>query len=156
MFVDLAFTFGLAATLIVLSRIDLQTYRLPDSFTLPLIGAGIFYAVFFGNFKTAFLGALIGYLGFVALEIGYKALRGHAGLGRGDAKLLAAGGAWCGAMGLPFIVLIASASGLAYSFLQSRDQSDKSKNVLQSRLAFGPHLSSGIFLVWCALKLVDY
>jgi len=49
---------------------------------------------------------------FVLIELTYRRLRGQDGLGRGDAKLLAAGGAWCGWSGLPLIVLISSALAL--------------------------------------------
>jgi len=65
-------------------------------------------------------------------EYAFKTLRGKDGLGRGDAKLLAAGGAWCGWMGLPFIVLIASGFGLLAALMPSiRKLGDaKSVNVL--------------------------
>ena len=42
----------------------------------------------------------------------YRKLRGRDGLGGGDAKLLAAAGAWVGASGLPQVVLIAALAGL--------------------------------------------
>jgi prepilin signal peptidase PulO-like enzyme (type II secretory pathway) len=47
------------------------------------------------------------------LAAGYRALRGREGLGGGDAKLLAAGGAWLGWPALPAIMFGAAVLGLA-------------------------------------------
>lgn len=127
--------------------IDARTLRLPDLLTLPLVALGLAAAwvlndpVFF-----ALAGAGIGYLALVGLELAYKAIRGRDGLGRGDAKLLAAGGAWCGAAGLPMILLIASVSGLIFALcMRAAGRSDVS---LGSRVAFGPFLALAIALVW--------
>lgn len=91
------------------------------------------------------IGLILGYSVFVIIEKGFKTLRGKDGLGRGDAKLLAAGGAWCGWMGLPFIVLIASGLGLAVTLLPT--MRDYIKN---SRIPFGPFLALAILMVWTA------
>lgn len=136
----------LLPALAALSWIDLRTMRLPDVLTLPLIGAGIVQFWYFtGSVWAAIIGALAGYLFFFAVEKGYRALRGSDGLGRGDAKLLAAGGAWCGWIGLPWIVLIASSSGLLFAgalMLARRKPS--------GLMPFGPFLAIGIALVWLA------
>ena len=72
-----------------------------------MIILGVFQAYLLPSEITAsIIGAVIGYLVFFAIEIAYKKFRKIDGLGRGDAKLLAAGGAWCGWMGLPYIVLL--------------------------------------------------
>lgn len=146
------FGFILFAALLVLTWIDLKTFRLPDLITLPLIPLGILQAwLLTGDWKSSVLGAVIGYSAFVLIEIGFKQLRGKDGLGRGDAKLLAAGGAWVGWTGLPFIVLIASGSGLAALLLPSfRKQAD------QGRIPFGPFLAFAIALVWAALSLTGH
>lgn len=143
----------LAAALIALSVHDLRTHRLPDWLTLPLIPAGWLAAWLLERDLTLHvLGAAIGYGAFVLLELAYKALRGRAGLGRGDAKMLAAGGAWCGALALPVIVLIASASGLvcllALHLLRLRPiRADQP-------VAFGPFLALAIACYWAGLSLV--
>lgn len=144
-------TFILAAALIALAWIDFKTFRLPDTLTLPLILLGILQAGFLGGgLRSSLIGAGIGYAAFVALEIGFRRLRGKDGLGRGDAKLLAAGGAWCGWAGLPFIVLIASGSGLTAMLLPSfRSKANA------GRIPFGPFLAFGIFIVWFASLLVN-
>lgn len=134
----------LLPALAALAWIDMRTLRLPDPLTLPLIGAGLVQSWYFtGDVRNALIGAAAGYLFFLAIEKGYKALRGHDGLGRGDAKLLAAGGAWCGWIGLPWIVLIASGAGLAFAgaltLLGRRPD---------SMMPFGPFLALGMALVW--------
>ena len=134
----------LVPALLALSWIDLRTMRLPDPLTLPLIGAGILQSwYFYADVWSAFIGAAAGYLFFVAIEKGYRALRGNDGLGRGDAKLLAAGGAWCGWIGLPWIVLIASSSGLLVAGILMLAHRKPS-----GLMPFGPFLAIGIALVW--------
>ena len=78
----------------------------------------------------------------IALDRG-EALRGIDGLGRGDAKLLAAGGAWCGWIGLPFIVLIASLGGIIQGLISGAFRGEARRPI-----PFGPALSLAIFLVW--------
>ena len=52
-------------------------------------------------------------------------------------------------MGLPFIVLIASGSGLvALLFPWLREKADK------DRIPFGPFLAYAIFIVWLAFQFV--
>ncbi|NNC38130.1 MAG: prepilin peptidase [Acidimicrobiales bacterium] len=140
------FGFVLVTALAVLAFIDYRTHILPDKYTLPLIAIGLAFAIEFGDLRDALLGMGLGYLGFVALELAYKQIRGRDGLGRGDAKLLAAGGAWCSWIGLPFIILIGSASGLLHALLLSSKSKDE-----PTELPFGPHLALGIFMTWLAL-----
>lgn len=147
--IQIIFALILAGFLIALTVIDLKTFRLPDALTYPLIALGLLqYWVLNQSIWVAIIGMALGYLVFVGLELAYKRLRGRDGLGRGDAKLLAAGGAWCGAYALPFIVLIASLSALVLIFLPLF----KSK-LNQGRLPFGPFLAVGIFSVWVAFQL---
>jgi prepilin signal peptidase PulO-like enzyme (type II secretory pathway) len=134
----------LLPALAALTWIDIRTLRLPDPLTLPLIGAGLVQSWYFtGDVWSALIGAAGGYVFFLGIEKGYRALRGRDGLGRGDAKLLAAGGAWCGWIGLPWIVLIASGSGLAFAgalTLVGRRP--------DGMMPFGPFLALGIGVVW--------
>lgn len=141
----------LLAMLAALSWIDLRTYRLPNVLTFPLIAMGIVQAYLLGlGWQNSLIGAALGYAVFVAIELAFKHIRGKDGLGRGDAKLLAAGGAWCGWMGLPLIVLIASGMGLlALLFPSFR----KSSNA--GRIPFGPFLALGIICVWGAMRLSE-
>lgn len=138
----------LLVALTVLSWTDIKSFRLPDKITLPLIGLGIVQAFLLSDIQASLIGAIIGYLAFVLIEQGFRMLRGKEGLGRGDAKLLAAGGAWCGWSGLPLIVLIASGTGLLLALLPKyRDQ---------GRIPFGPCLAFGIFMVWASSAYVRF
>jgi leader peptidase (prepilin peptidase)/N-methyltransferase len=101
-------------TLLTLAWIDIRALLLPDVLTLPLLVAGLFVTEFrdpaslTGNIAAA----VLGYLGPVAIIHAYRRLRGREGLGMGDAKLLAAIGAWLGLGLLPFTLLLAACLGL--------------------------------------------
>lgn len=140
----------LAVLLLTLAVIDLKTFRLPNVLTFTLIGTGLAEAwILRGGFSEPFynrlIGAGLGYGTFFLIEHGFKAIRGKDGLGRGDAKLLAGGGAWCGWFGLPFIVLIGSGMGLVAALFPSFRKSE--------RIPFGPFLALGIMSVWAALNI---
>ncbi len=101
--------------LIALAMIDLETGYLPDWLTIPLVlvGLGANAGSLFTSPTDAVIGALLGFFVFTLIGIVFKRLRGYEALGGGDAKLLAALGAWGGWMILPPVVLIASLTTLA-------------------------------------------
>ncbi|MEQ8936594.1 MAG: prepilin peptidase [Amphiplicatus sp.] len=101
--------------LIALAVIDFETGYLPDAIVLPLIAAGLIANIGdrFVFFIDAAIGAAAGYLVFALVRLAYAAARGREGLGQGDAKLLAAIGAWVGWQGLPAVIFIAAAGSLA-------------------------------------------
>lgn len=142
-------TLILLGGLLRLSIIDWKTYRLPNIWTKSLIVLGLIY-----NFNVSLdlypflLGAVLGYAIFWALETAYRLIRKRDGLGRGDAKLLAVGGAWCGAIALPFIILIASSAGLIYVLMQPAETRESIK------LPFGPFLSASIAITFLTLIFV--
>lgn len=150
--VDLILTAVLLAALGALTVIDARTLRLPDVITLPLIAAGLGAAWLMGETLWLHaLGAAIGYLALVGVEKAYERARGRPGLGRGDAKLFAAGGAWCGALALPFILLAASLAALLYVgalkiFTARAVGAD-------TMIAFGPFLAFGIALIFILSRL---
>lgn len=101
--------------LLALARIDLICFRLPDCLTLPLLLTGLAEGWYEGGVEMAgerAVGAVTGWVALMLLKVGYRWLRGRGGLGAGDAKLLAAAGAWTGAEALPSVVVLASVSGL--------------------------------------------
>ena len=99
-----------------------------------------------GAWVQALVGAALGYGLIAGLAAYWRKTRGYEGIGLGDAKLLAAGGAWVGVMGLPVILLIASILGLLAGVIVSSAPQSR-----QARLAlpFGPCLRIGIWIVWC-------
>jgi leader peptidase (prepilin peptidase) / N-methyltransferase len=143
----LAASLALAVVLILLSAIDLRTFRLPDVLTLPLCAAGIALAGALGwdTYEWRAASTLIGFASAYLVAAAYERLRGQSGLGLGDAKLLAAAGAWLGAQALPAVVLYACgaallAIGVAYARKLPVDRTTK--------LPFGPFLAAGTWLVW--------
>lgn len=99
-------------TLLLLAAVDINVRLLPDSITLPLLWSGMLVNLIggFTSLNNSVLGAAVGYLLFWIISTGYRRLTGKDGLGEGDAKLLAALGAWFGVMALPQIVMVAAVS----------------------------------------------
>ena len=144
----LAFWAVLFAGLIALAVVDMRTLRLPDRLTWPLVALGVGWEFASGDGVSGLIGAALGYAVFVAVELGYRRLRGRHGLGRGDAKLAAAAGAWCGWEGLPFVVMVASASALL-AVLVLRERLERAGG----RIPFGPFLAFAVAMVWTAQRL---
>jgi leader peptidase (prepilin peptidase) / N-methyltransferase len=91
------------------------------------------------------IGAASGLTFIIALRYIYRLIRHREGIGLGDAKLLAAAGAWAGWIGLPSVVLIAAVSGLAFAVglgLAGKGMS------ATDRVPFGVFLSFGLWVVW--------
>lgn len=140
--------------LIALAAIDARHFLLPDGLTLSLVALGLGLSAL-GVLAPglawpvtpldAAIGALLGFASLAAIGMVYLGLRGRAGLGLGDAKLLAAAGAWAGWQGLPGVVLIAALSALALALgrgIWTRRAPRPSDSV-----PFGPYLALGTWLV---------
>lgn len=112
---------ALGWTLLALAWIDRDSMTLPDVLTLPLIGAGLLatFSLEPEALTDHAVAAAVGYTALQGLAIAYRRLRGRDGLGAGDAKLLAALGAWVGLEDLPGVVLGAALAGLAAALLLS-------------------------------------
>jgi leader peptidase (prepilin peptidase)/N-methyltransferase len=137
----------LAVVLAALSAIDLHAYRLPNALTLPLTAFGLFVSFWTGTMPPwwSAVSAGVGFLLLAGLGCAYQYVRGRPGLGLGDAKLLAAAGAWLGAGGLPTVLLWATGSALVCVLLAARRNGSLSG---ASRLPFGPFLAFGFWMVW--------
>jgi leader peptidase (prepilin peptidase)/N-methyltransferase len=142
----LAIGAGLGGALAALISFDLTTLRLPDALTLPLLVAGLLVAMVSSpSLLDRVLGAGVGYGLLWSVATGYRWVRGHVGLGLGDAKLMAAAGAWLGADAIPMVLLLASTLGLSVAIVL---RVCGAKLSAQSRLAFGPFLALSFWLVW--------
>ncbi|MGC2200002.1 MAG: A24 family peptidase, partial [Stellaceae bacterium] len=132
---------------LTLGWIDLRYWLLPDALTLPLVIVGLGAAVAFDSEQVFYraLGAALGYLSLVAIAALYRALRGREGLGRGDAKLLAASGAWVGAAGLPQVILVAALAALAAAACL---RLAGVRIGAHSALPFGPFLALATWVIW--------
>jgi leader peptidase (prepilin peptidase)/N-methyltransferase len=137
----------LAAVLAACSAIDVYRYRLPDVLTLPLAAAGLLVSSATGAVPLwwSAVSAALGFLLLAGVACAYRYVRGRAGLGLGDAKLLAASGAWLGAGALPTVLLWATGSALMCVLLAARRNA---RLTGASHLPFGPFLAFGTWLVW--------
>lgn len=138
----------LTASLAWLTYVDIKTFRLPNVITYPLMLIGVIQAYFLNiRLLESLLGLAFGYILFVLVEITFKRIRKKDGLGRGDAKLLAAGGAWCGLGFMPQIILIASLTAIiGHLILYAKVNAREEK--ADARMAFGPFLALGILTIW--------
>lgn len=134
----------LGAALIALSWIDSEKQRLPNVVTYPLIAAGLLQAALFDlvSIQSSVIGAIIGYGVFWFIGEFYMKLRGRDGLGLGDAKLLAAAGAWTGAMTLPLVIFIGSVLTIPFALF------DRAEAFSKKIASFGPWLGIGLWFVW--------
>jgi leader peptidase (prepilin peptidase)/N-methyltransferase len=136
--------------LVTLAWIDIDHYTLPDVLTLPLVLAGLGVTAWEApdTLTDRALAAAIGYLLFRAVAYLYRRWRGRDGLGEGDAKLVAAGGAWLGLAALSWLILGAALAGLAAAGLAllAGRRLDRT-----SAIPFGPFLALALF----ALRLLN-
>ncbi len=133
--------------LLALGWIDLRRWLLPDALTLPLVVAGLAAAAILDpeQLIDRALGAALGYLALRTIALLYRALRGREGLGQGDAKLLAASGAWVGASALPQVILGAAVSALLVAACLRLAGVRLGPH---SALPFGPFLALTTWLIW--------
>lgn len=140
---------ALGWALLTLAATDLRHYLLPDALTLPLIPAGLLVAGVLPGWpvglRDAAIGAVAGFAVIWGVGWFYRRLRGRDGIGLGDAKLLAAAGAWVGWQGLASVVLIAALAGIATALATAIRQGRRLDPA--TRLPFGVFLALGTWLV---------
>ena len=133
---------------ISLTFIDLDHYLLPDQLTLLLLWLGLFFSLFslFTNSHAAIIGAMAGYILFAAIQWVFGRLTGKTGMGQGDFKFLAALGAYLGWQKLPFIILLASVSGVIFAMIHMIIK----RHFKSEPLPFGPYLAVAgwVALLW--------
>ena len=144
---------ALGWALLTLALIDAATFRLPDAITLPLLLAGLAVAAFQGlaNAEAHAAAAALCYLGLRGLAITFRARRGIEGMGAGDAKLLAAGGAWLGPAPIPFVLVLAGLIGLGWFAILALSGKTLARN---TAIPFGPALAAAIWitrLIYCPI-----
>ena len=140
-------TCALGWSLLALAWIDCTDFLLPDVLTLPLLLAGLDLTFAWQPAELAdhSIAAVLAYLSFQGLGYAYRRLRGWDGLGGGDAKLIAAAGAWCGLSALPFVVLGSALLGL----LAALGLALAGRTVTSTtRIPFGPCIALAFWLVW--------
>jgi leader peptidase (prepilin peptidase)/N-methyltransferase len=149
--------------LLVLSGIDLDTLTLPDRITLPAIPIFLVLGVLVQGtgWIDALVGAAVGFALIFAIVLAYRHLAGREGMGEGDAKLLAAIGAFVGIRALPFVLFVGSVTGALVGIVASvlgrgldpeatdndraagEAEQPRSPSLRQVRVPFGPFLALG-------------
>jgi len=134
-------------TLLTLAWIDWRWMQLPDVLTLPLVLAGLLVTLRLHPEAAPdhAAAAAAGYAGLRAVGWCYRLIRGRDGIGMGDAKLLAAGGAWLGLSGLLFTILLGAVLGLGMAMLLAAAGRQMRRD---SALPFGSCLALAIWLLW--------
>ena len=118
---------------------DLHHFRIPDAASLPLIIIGLVCSHWLAvtPLRDAATGAIAGYAVFAGVGAVFFRLTGEDGLGLGDAKLLAACGAWLGWRDLPLLVALAAVAALIFALLTGN-----------RKVAFGPWLAAALWVLW--------
>jgi leader peptidase (prepilin peptidase)/N-methyltransferase len=130
--------------LVAIALIDYDTLLIPDQISLPLMWLGLFISlwVVFVNPAEAIKGALLGYLLLWTIFQLFKLVTGKEGMGYGDFKLLAAGGAWFGMSSVMVIVIMSSFAGAVIGTVAKVF----SKGEQGKHIPFGPYLAIGTWL----------
>ncbi|EGJ5261609.1 prepilin peptidase [Salmonella enterica subsp. enterica serovar Typhimurium] len=93
---------------------DFRHYLIPDVLSLGLLWSGLVFSVCRMLPVTPFQsvsGCVLAYCLIRAVQLGYRAIRGHEGLGGGDAKLFAAASVWVGLSQVPWLILFSAVCG---------------------------------------------
>lgn len=140
--------------LLALAAIDIRTRRLPDLLNLALAVTGIGATALIMPEQVIWhiLAAAIGYGALLAVELTYRRLRGRDGIGRGDAKLLGAIGAWVGLQGLAACLFIAASTAIVFILIATRLRGAELRGDMA--IAFGPFLALGGWVTWVFGPLV--
>ncbi len=133
-------------SLLVVTVIDLDFRIIPDRFSLGNWGVAIAAALILHepDIVNSLAGGLLGFGIFFALAWGYEKAKGIEGLGFGDVKMMGWLGAWLGVEWVPFMILLASLSGLVIGLIAAR----KSGLGMQAALPFGPFLALAALVAW--------
>jgi len=134
-------------SLLALAWIDSEHMLMPDVLTLPLILFGMAATLLQEpeDMLNHAVGAAIGYLAFRVIAWLYKSIRGHDGLGQGDAKMLGAAGAWVSWAALPVLVLTAALAALAMTLVAVA----AGRRIHgRTALPFGPFLAGALWIIW--------
>lgn len=133
--------------LLLIAIIDGENFWLPDGLTWPLAisGLGASWLIGLETLINAAIGMVGGFAALWLIGWLYRRVRGRDGLGGGDPFLFAGAGAWVGWMGLPSVLLWASAaafSAVAARLLMRRRVSGT------DRLPLGVFLAIGVWMTW--------
>lgn len=137
------FTVLLLGLLVSISYVDFKEMRVPNGLSALLLVCGLGFWLLTARERLTdqmFAGIALAVVMWI-IRFGHSKATGRIGLGLGDVKMAGAGAVWINPLLLPFFVFAASASGLVYALLASKQ--DKNE-----RLPFAPFLAIGLFSCW--------
>lgn len=139
--------------LLALAALDFEHFWLPDWLTGVLAISGLaFGAVGVGiDLPSRLIGGAVGFAALFAISWAYRRLRGRAGMGGGDPKLLGAIGCWLGWQSLPYVLIGASMIGLATALTMLVRGKDVA---VTTRLPFGALMAVAAFPFWLLLTQI--
>ena len=151
--------------LLALASCDLLWFRLPNILSATLVLAALAWAgltqtgripppphpLLPHSLGEALIGGVIGAAIFWLIRICYQHLRGRAGLGLGDVKLMAGLGALCGPWLLAHLMLLAALMALAGAVIGARRGARALK--ASRALPFGTALCTAAALIWLLARL---
>jgi leader peptidase (prepilin peptidase)/N-methyltransferase len=139
--------------MLAIAVIDWRSYTIPDVLSLPAIPLGLLASGALVDPARDHLvsldhviGAGLGAASFWLVREGYWRLRRREGLGLGDVKLAAAGGAWTGWEQLADVVLLAAAAALAFAAVLAI--AGRMTLTSSDRIPFGTFLAPAIWAAW--------
>lgn len=139
---QLGVNFYFLSTLLVLAGIDWDTFRLPDIFTLPLLGVGLIAGFYLPQGPSGWesIGTALGGGGlFWLITLIYPE-----GMGLGDVKLIAGLGAFLGVPEVLIAIFIASFTGSVIGLMAL----SLKKKSFRDQIPFGPYLVLGALIVF--------
>jgi len=137
----------LGAQLVLIALLDAEHFWLPHRLTVPLGLMGLAEAAALepGQLIHRLIGAAAGFAVLAAIAFAYRRARGREGMGGGDFRLLGAAGAWVGWVGLPSVLVLACAGGLA--MVGARALAGRGLRPGEA-VPFGVFLAAGLWLTW--------
>ncbi|MFG1320725.1 prepilin peptidase [Xanthobacter autotrophicus] len=141
---------ALVPVLAAIAIIDGRHFIIPDSLNALGLLLGLAAAATAPEPVDGVISAILGGAGlalmFLAIRLGYRALRGRDGLGLGDVKLAAVAGVWLSVTAMPVAVETAALAGLmAYGI--RRLTTGRAVRV-RDRLPFGLFFAPAIWIGW--------
>jgi leader peptidase (prepilin peptidase) / N-methyltransferase len=139
--------------LLALAALDVEHFWLPDWLTGLLAVSGLALgALGLGtDLPSRLIGGGFGFAALFAISWTYRRLRGRAGMGGGDPKLLGAIGCWLGWSSLPYVLVGASIIGLTVALLMLVRGKDVAAT---TRLPFGALMAVAAFPFWLLLTQI--
>jgi leader peptidase (prepilin peptidase)/N-methyltransferase len=141
-------------TMLAIAIIDARKFTIPDLLSLPAIPIGLLASGWLLDPWSSqlvsldhLIGAGVGGAAFWVVREVYWRWRGREGLGLGDVKLAAAGGAWIGWAHLADMVLLAAAGALSFAIALALVRRGRLSG--GERIPFGTFLAPTIWIVWC-------